>query len=188
LRIISGSLKGRQLTPVKGRRTRPTSDRTREALFNILGLGTVHDAVTLDLFAGTGALGIEALSRGARRAVFVDRDRQALKTLRRNIERCGLTSRSRIHHWDIQKNLNCLQPILQPFDLVFLDPPYQQDLIPKALSHLIRLAVLASSAILVAEHATEEVIQPPAGLTVTDQRTYGRTCLTFLTPSENAPE
>lgn len=188
MRIISGSLKGRQLTPLRGRHTRPTSDRTREALFNILGPGAINDIVILDLFAGTGALGIEALSRGARRAVFVDRDRQALNTLRRNIERCGLTSCSRIHNWDIQKNLNCLQPIRRPFDLVFLDPPYQQNLITSALSHLIQLQALTPSAIVVAEHAAKEIILPPHGLTVTDQRTYGRTALTFLMPSEDNPE
>ena len=188
MRIISGSLKGRQLTSVRGRHTRPTSDRTREALFNILGPGTINDTVILDLFAGTGALGIEALSRGARRAVFVDRDRQALNTLRRNIERCHLESATRIYQWDITKNLSCLNPIQQPFDLIFLDPPYHQNLILPALSHLIRLRALAPSAIVVAEHASKEIILPPHGLTVTDQRTYGRTALTFLTPPASTSE
>lgn len=180
MRIISGSLKGRKLVSVKGDRTRPTADRVREALFNILGPLPPGTRV-LDLFAGTGALGIEALSRGADLAVFVDRDPRPLSALRQNIDHCGLQERTRVFRWDITKNLNCLKPFTGQFDLVFLDPPYHNHLIPPALAGMLQFQVLSQGATIVAEHAADEDIQPPDGLIRDDRRTYGTTSLSFFT-------
>lgn len=179
MRIIGGTLKGRKLASVKGDRTRPTADRVREALFNILGPLPPGTRV-LDLFAGTGALGIEALSRGADLAVFVDRDPRPLATLRKNIDHCGLQAHTRVFRWDITKNLNCLKPFTRPFDLAFLDPPYHNQLIPPALAGLLRLQALSQGATIVAEHAADEDIPPPAGLIREDRRTYGQTSLSFF--------
>lgn len=179
MRIISGTLRGRKLSSVRGIRTRPTTDRVREALFNILGT-LAPETVVLDLFAGTGALGIEALSRGAERAVFVDRDSQPLAVLRKNIHHCGLQDRARVLRWDISKNLNCLKPYAYQFNLVFLDPPYHKTLVAPALTRLLRLQVLTERAIVVAEHAADESVQPPAGLICEDRRTYGQTSLSFF--------
>lgn len=187
MRIIAGNLKGRKLSPVKGLNTRPTADRVREALFNILGRRPV-DAVVLDLFAGTGALGIEALSRGARRAVFVDCTASALSVLHRNIESCRLQSLTRIIKWDITRDLNCLAGVADPFDLVFLDPPYHRAMIQASLVNLLRAGCLAAEALVVVEHDPREVFDPPAaGLACIDQRSYGKTRIAFLTSGPDKP-
>jgi 16S rRNA (guanine966-N2)-methyltransferase len=122
--------------------TRPTTDRIRESLFNILA-GSIQDRRVLDLFAGTGALGIEAISRGAASAVFVDQARAALAAIRRNIRDLGLDARTRIIHWDIRKNLNCLASDPQAFDLVFMDPPYETHAVAPALRALISSGAMA---------------------------------------------
>jgi 16S rRNA (guanine966-N2)-methyltransferase len=178
LRIISGYLKGRKLVAVPGLTTRPTADRVREALFNILG-SAPRGAAVLDLFAGTGALGIEALSRGARMAVFVDKDARALTALHKNIERCGLHSCAHVVRRDILKSLACLKGYSRVFSLVFLDPPYGRNMLPTTVERLIALEVLADEATLVAEHAGDELPEP-AGLTCFDRRRYGYTQLSFF--------
>ena len=180
MRIIGGSLRGRKLGSLRGRSIRPTSDRVREALFNILGSKPV-DATILDLFAGTGALGIEALSRGANRAVFIEKAGKTLNVLRKNIALCGLQACSRIIQWDIVKSLSCLQAYRRTFDLVFLDPPYQCGMIQPTLLNLMRCDALADGACIVVEHASQEDVAPVVpGLVWEDQRRYGRTKLTFL--------
>jgi 16S rRNA (guanine966-N2)-methyltransferase len=124
MRVIAGALRGRRLTAPTGReRTRPTSDRVREATFAMLG--DVHDASVLDLFAGTGALGIEALSRGAARAVFVERDRAALRALRTNLDSLGLAApRAQVRAGEALAALRAARRRGETYDLVFVDPPY----------------------------------------------------------------
>lgn len=178
MRIVSGHLRGRRLVAVPGRKTRPTADRVREAVFNILG-SAPRGAAVLDLFAGTGALGIEALSRGARMAVFVDTAPQAVAVLRKNVESCGLQDCARILRWDILKNMNCLKPYSRTFDLVFLDPPYGRNMLPVTLERLVVMDVLADGATLVAEHADDELPEA-AGLICYDRRRYGHTQLSFF--------
>lgn len=180
MRIISGDHKGRRLFSIRGMATRPTSDRVREALFNILG--TKPDgAQVLDLYAGTGALGIEALSRGANHAVFVDRSGQALTILRKNIAQCNLGESSRILQWDITKNLNCLKPYPQTFDLVFMDPPYHKHFVPLSLSHLSTSQCLKTTAMVVAEHETGETLEATSsGFQLERTRHYGQTTLSFF--------
>ncbi len=158
--------------------TRPTSDRIRESIFNILS-DLVRDAVVLDLFAGTGAMGIEALSRGARYAVFIEQNRDALATISQNIGKCSLENRSKIMRWDIVKNLNCLRNMQDPFTLVFMDPPYNQNMVEPALQNLIQSGSLAAGAVIAAEHTPEEMVQAQ-GLEITDQRRYGKTTVSFL--------
>jgi 16S rRNA (guanine966-N2)-methyltransferase len=180
VRVIGGSLKGRKLASVRGMAIRPTADRVREALFNILGPRPA-DAHVLDLFAGTGALGIEALSRGARQALFVDNAAQALKMLRKNIEICRLESRSRVVQWDIAKNLNMLHTYPHKFDLVLIDPPYDQGMIAPTLVHLAGSRSLAPGALIVVEHAPSERIDAvPAQLAPGNHRRYGQTQLSFF--------
>ena len=181
MRIIAGSLKGRKLAPFKGKRIRPTSDRLRESLFSILS-NRVQGGVVLDLFAGTGALGIEAFSRGAKTVCFIDRDPNAVALLRQNTETCEITERVSIIKWDIVKNLNCLQSIPLRFDLVFMDPPYRQSAISPTLAHLCRSRRLKRDAGLVIEHRMPErlpAIDPP--LYLREQRKYGKTLVSFLT-------
>jgi 16S rRNA (guanine966-N2)-methyltransferase len=180
LRIIGGQLRGKKLNPVRTAAVRPTSDRLREAVFNILA-GSIEGTVVLDLFAGTGALGIEALSRGSRKAVFIDHSRDAVALISRNLRLCRLENRSSVIRWDITKNLNCLHRDDQPYDLVFLDPPYDRGLIVPTLQILCRDRLLGSGAHLVVEHtASEGFSSAPESLLIADTRKYGKTLVSFL--------
>ena len=180
MRIIGGQLRGKRLSPVRAAAVRPTSDRLREAVFSILST-SIEGAVVLDLFAGTGALGIEALSRGARKAVFVDRNRDAIALISRNVQMCRLQGRSTVIRWDITRNLNCLVRAACSYDLVFLDPPYDRGLVRPTLQHLCQGRFLASDAHLVVEHSPSEAFTPPPdGLSIADTRKYGKTLVSFL--------
>lgn len=180
MRIISGSLRGRRLTAVRGMATRPTTDRTREALFNILGQ-TVADLKVLDLFAGTGALALEALSRGAESAVLVDNARAALDTIRKNIQACNLAASTRVFHWDLCRRLTCLKAYPHHFDLIFMDPPYGQHLADKTLIRLHDSGALAANALVVVEHHVDDHLDPqPDRFHLEDQRRYGKTLVSFI--------
>ena len=181
MRIIGGEFRGRKLLAVRGVKTRPTSDRIREAIFNILS-SKVRDAVVLDLFAGTGALGLEALSRGAHNAIFIESDKNSLSVIRRNVAAIGLEEQATIIKWDIQKNLGCLVVFAGRVNLVFMDPPYAGNLIEPTLSHLHTSGCLQPGALIIIEHSAKEVFcvdQNPYHLE--DQRTYGKTLVSFLT-------
>jgi 16S rRNA (guanine966-N2)-methyltransferase len=180
LRIIGGTLKGKKLYSVRDSSIRPTADKLRESIFNILSQ-RVSDAVVIDLFAGTGALGIEALSRGAESVLFVDNANGALSVLRRNIDSCALDQRANIIKWNIRQNLNCIKSKKQHFDLIFLDPPYDKNLIKPTLFNLDKSHSLKNGACIVVEHSLFETI--PADLfafDLLDQRKYGKTLVSFL--------
>lgn len=181
LRIISGSLRGKRLHSVRGRMTRPTSDRLRETIFNILSFRT-RGAIVLDLFAGTGAFGIEALSREGAFAVFVEKHRQALSVIKKNVCSCAYEDRTKIVKWDIKYNLNCLKSLpCLPFNLVFMDPPYNKNLIRPALGSLHAGRFLKKGARIIVEHSPLEPIpEDCAEYAVTDQRRYGKTLVSFL--------
>jgi 16S rRNA (guanine966-N2)-methyltransferase len=180
LRIIGGTLRGKKLHPFHGKGIRPTSDRTREAIFNILS-DRVPGAVVLDLFAGSGALGIEALSRGADMATFIDMAPAAVSLLEKNLRSCKLKARARIISWDIERNLNCLQSHDRPYNLIFLDPPYHKGMLLPTLSHLKTNRALIPDACLVLEHGSpDELPLPIADFGLLDQRRYGKTLVSFL--------
>jgi 16S rRNA (guanine966-N2)-methyltransferase len=180
VRVIGGRLRGRKLQTFKGSEVRPTADRVREALFNILGR-ELAGAYVLDLFSGTGALGIEALSRGAQKAVFVDNSARSLAVLRKNLEHCALQHCSRLIQWDIARNLACLKAYPDTFDMVFLDPPYNRGLVSMALQHLEASGCLAPEALLIAEHEAGMDLQiSSTQFACIDHRRYGRTGLTFF--------
>jgi 16S rRNA (guanine966-N2)-methyltransferase len=180
LRVISGTLKGRRLVAPVGLSTRPTADRIKESVFNILG-GSVQSRQVLDLFAGTGALGIEALSRGATHAVFIDQAKAALAAIRRNIDKLSLADRTRVIQWNILKDLNCLVSASATFDLVFMDPPYETHAVPPTLDALIGCGALAPGARIVIEHSIREPLASPVGsLTIADQRRFGKTLVSFM--------
>lgn len=181
MRIIGGQFRGKRLFAVSGRRVRPTADRLRESIFNIIA-AHVPDAVVLDLFAGTGAMGIEALSRGAGAAVFVENSREALAAITRNIHAVVLQQKAQILKWDITRNLNCIRRLPLRFGLVFMDPPYNQDMVRKGLHNLCRCDCLERDALVVVEHSILEPIpENLARLAVADERRYGKTLVTFLT-------
>jgi len=180
LRIIGGKFKGRKLRSVRGPRTRPTSGRTREAIFNIIAL-QVQGARVLDLFAGTGAFGVEALSRGAQSAVFIDISSHSLSVLRENLAAIPLENPTRAIRWDLTRDLNCLNSMPLAFDLVFMDPPYNKNMIAPALGHLRNSQSLESGARIIVEHSLLEPVEP--GLLpfeMVDRRKYGKTLVSFL--------
>jgi 16S rRNA (guanine(966)-N(2))-methyltransferase RsmD len=184
VRIIAGEFRGRRLLTPKGRSIRPTSDRVREALFNVIALHVVGSHV-LDLFAGTGALGLEALSRGAALAVFVDHDAEAVRLIGENIRLCGAHERARVLRRPILQALGTLakeRPDPGWFDLVFLDPPYGQDQVPAVLERLTELKLVATSALAVAEHHRLDAIPAACGSWQRiKERRYGDTVVSFFT-------
>ena len=178
MRIISGSARGRKLL-APGRRfgdlIRPTSDRAREAIFNILA-NKVVGARVLDLFAGTGALGLEALSRGAELAVFVDAQRSVIELIGRNIALCGFGERATVCHKDLAKGIAFLTSMQPPdrFDLAFLDPPYGGKFALQGLESLAEGNFLSAKAIVVLEDAAEAQYPEIMGsLACFDRRRYG---------------
>ena len=182
MRIIAGRHRGRPLTSPVGLTVRPTADRAREALFNLLAHGRFgprpiyEDALVLDAFAGTGALGLEALSRGARFATFFDRDPAARRTLAANVAALGETRRAAVLAADAVKPPRAGEPAT----LVFLDPPYGDGLAAPALQALDRAGWLAAGALVTVEVAAREAFDPPPGFTLLFERRYGAARLAFL--------
>jgi 16S rRNA (guanine966-N2)-methyltransferase len=189
MRVTGGKLRGRRLVAPENQLVRPTSDRTRQAIFNILdhrdfSIGfTVESAAVADLFAGTGALGIEALSRGARFCLLVDSDAESRALQRENVEELGLTGVTKIWRRDAAD----LGPLGSgaggPFDLVFLDPPYRKSLVEPTLASLRNGGWLSAQALLVIETAKGETFAHD-GFTQLDARNYGDTDIAFLTPAK----
>ncbi|HEX4614961.1 MAG TPA: 16S rRNA (guanine(966)-N(2))-methyltransferase RsmD [Stellaceae bacterium] len=183
MRIVAGRHRGRRLLAPPGETVRPTSDRAREALFNILSHGQLAaegipfaGTAVLDAFAGTGALGLEALSRGAAGVAFIEQDREALATLRRNIAALGEGAHARIFPGDATR------PPRAPsaYALVFLDPPYRSGHAAAALTALDAAGWLAPDALAVVELAAREDLALPAGFSLVDERVYGAARLLFL--------
>lgn len=180
LRVIAGDRRGKKLSSVSGLATRPTSSRVREAVFNMVS-NYVPNAVVLDLYAGTGILGIEALSRGARFALFVDNSRASLGIIRKNIAACRFENRSKVLEMDIESGFKCLRAQDEAFNLVFMDPPYNKGLILSTLRHLHDSNTLAAAALIVVEHAPEESPSTDMpGFHLQDQRKYGKTLVSFI--------
>ena len=184
MRIVSGQYKGKPIAAPQGHSTRPTSDRAREAVFNILEHApwapSLRQARVLDLFAGSGALGLEALSRGAAFCLFVETDEAARGAIRDNVEALHLFGCTRIHRRDAT-DLGPRPASAGPaFDLVFLDPPYAKGLGEKALAALAEEAWLAPGAVLVFERGDGEPDIAPAGYELIDERRYGAAKVLFL--------
>ena len=186
MRITGGKFGGRALIAPRDGRVRPTSDKVRQAIFNILhhndfGAGfSLESARAVDLFAGTGALGVEALSHGASFCLFVEDSAESRAIIRENVEALGLTGASKIWRRDATKLGPMAAGAGGPFDLVFLDPPYRKGLIVPALAGLREGGWLAGGAVLVAETAVDEDIPPTDGFTLLDERVYGDTRVLFL--------
>ncbi|MGE0565118.1 MAG: 16S rRNA (guanine(966)-N(2))-methyltransferase RsmD [Pseudolabrys sp.] len=181
MRVVGGTLRSRPIAGPKSDAIRPTADRLRESLFNILAHAygdPVSGARVLDLFAGTGALGIEALSRGAAFVLFVDDGADARALLRQNVEALGLGGTTRIFRRDATR-LGPAHPI-EPFDLVFLDPPYGKGLAEKALVSAREGDWLAPDALVVIEEKADAGFAAPAGFTELERRRYDDTEFTFL--------
>ena len=177
MRIIAGRAKGHSLVAPKGDTTRPALDRVKESIFAILF--NINDETVLDLFAGTGSMGLEAISRGAKSCVFVERDRAALESLVRNIEHCKFKNESIVLRGDVERAVE-KDLAGQSFDLIFCDPPYLKNLVNPNLERISRHLNLKENCRIVVEHHPKEPIGEIQGLALTDQRTYGQTLISFL--------
>jgi pantetheine-phosphate adenylyltransferase/16S rRNA (guanine(966)-N(2))-methyltransferase RsmD len=185
MRVIAGSAKGRRLKTGGGRATRPTADRVKEAMFSILGSRVdLAGAEVLDLFAGSGALGIEALSRGARHAVFVEERREVLRVLRDNLSACGFTARARVLPISAAPALRRLGRERFECEGVLLDPPYGQGLIAETLQQIVAAEILQPGAWVVVEHHLDEAPVLTGPLHLTQTRRYGKTGVTLLRVAE----
>jgi len=184
LRVIGGSARGRRLHTPRGLTVRPTSDKVKESLFNILSntLGSLDGCAVLDIFAGTGNLGIEALSRGAKNAVFIDSSRNSTALISQNLSLTGFADRSQVILKDFSQALGLLESAGRIFQLVFLDPPYQKGLIEKCLEQLQKSSIIDLETVVVAEFSSREDIADIHGcLQQIDKRIYGDTALAFFT-------
>ena len=184
MRIIAGERRGAKLEAVPGLNTRPTADRVKESLFNIIQMDIDSDTVVLDAFAGTGNLGLEALSRGAKQAVFVEKDAQALAVLRRNIQKCHFEDRAEIIAGDIFEIIPKLSG--RCFDLILLDPPYRKNLYESVISCITKYHLLGEYGILVSEcsKSTPFKWENNKNIHCYKSKSYGETVLSFFTQNE----
>ncbi|GFO69309.1 methyltransferase [Geomonas limicola] len=191
MRVIAGSARGRRLTAPKNMRVRPTADRVKEALFSILvsRLGEFDEMRVLDLFAGTGNLGIEALSRGAGYAVFVDAHRDSVQLIQKNLELTRLNAQAKVLHQDAPAALSWLARSEAPFHLIILDPPYHEGLAVRVLELLGESPLVDAGTTVVAEFAVQEEIPRSFGkLQESERRIYGDTALSFLTIADRGAQ
>jgi len=180
MRVITGSAKGRKLETVKGLKTRPTSDRVKESLFAILG-EKVTQGRFLDLYAGSGAVGIEALSRGAPAAIFIDNSRAAVQVIRRNLERVGLAELAEVHLVDVERAVSILAKRKLDFACIFLDPPYLSGKVVETLTAIDGYQLAGAETLVIAEHGRREELPALIGnLRLCRVQIYGDTALSFF--------
>lgn len=178
VRVISGSARGLKLNTPGDDRVRPTTDRVKESMFNIVQ-DWVYDSQVLDLFAGSGALGIEALSRGASQAVFCDNSLDSIKIIKSNIEKARVVDRSQIVSGDFKRCLRDMEAKNQSFDMIFVDPPYYKGLFEEVLDTIRACKILKKDGIVIVEHDAKRSIGQVEGLEVYKEKKYGITMLTF---------
>lgn len=176
MRIITGEYRGRRLHAPVDDKIRPTTDKVKEALFSIL-TGEIYDSNVLDLFAGTGSLGLEALSRGAKHCWFGDNSRESLRLLKENIAHCQANDKATVLAGDFRKVLGRIQ---EKMDIILLDPPYNQGMLPDCFEQIEALGILAEGGIVVAEHRREEMLPEQMGnLEKVKERKYGTVVLSI---------
>lgn len=177
MRVNAGNYKGKLLLSLEGNKTRPTSDKVRESIFNIINVKTGIEGRVLDLFAGTGALGIEALSRGASSAVFVDKNPDAVKIVKRNIS--FVKERTEVYNTDWKVAVRKLEG--RQFDTIFIDPPYALGIENQILTEIITKNLLDDDGIIIIEHSTDNNFEYDTSYFIGDRRAYSGTSVTFLT-------
>jgi 16S rRNA (guanine(966)-N(2))-methyltransferase RsmD len=186
MRIIAGALKGRRLVTPRGDTTRPTADQVRIALMDTL-MPRLPGARVLDLFAGAGGVGLEALSRGAAHATFVERDARAVAALRENVEALGVAALARVRRGDVLRELPALYRDGERYDVVFLDPPYEAGLVETTLQALAGGGLLQAEGLVIAQHFTKRAPAPTIGALATFRtRRFGETTLTFYRAAPGA--
>jgi 16S rRNA (guanine(966)-N(2))-methyltransferase RsmD len=185
VRVISGELRGRNLEQLVGMDIRPTSDRVKESLFNILGT-KLMDCTFLDLFAGTGGIGIEAYSRGAARIVFIDESANSIKVLRSNLDKLHISEKVEVYNTDYLAAINKLAYDNIKFDIIFIDPPYLKGYEQNALVQISECKVLSDDGIIIVEHdLTDKMPESAGNFILTRQKKYGKTMLSFYVSKED---
>ena len=177
LRVISGSAKGHKLKCIKGLNTRPTTDRVKESVFNII-ISYIYDSSVLDLFSGTGNLAIEALSRGAKSAVLVDNNPLCIKIINQNLEYTKLKSKAKVICEDV--NL-AVKKLKSKFDIIFIDAPYNKGYIIPVLNQIYNNDVLSDNGLIVVEREVKDEIADHIDFNIVREQNYGGTVVTFLT-------
>ncbi|WP_369902915.1 16S rRNA (guanine(966)-N(2))-methyltransferase RsmD [Bacillus manliponensis] len=179
MRVVSGKCKGHPLKAVPGNTTRPTTDKVKEAIFNIIG-PYFEGGLALDLFGGSGGLGIEALSRGIDKAIFVDRDGKAVKTIRQNLETCRLAEQAEVYRNDAERAIKALIKREVSFDLVLLDPPYKDQKIVSLILAIEQHGLLHEGSTIMAEHGVEITLpEMIGGLVKVREEDYGITAISI---------
>ena len=180
MRVISGTAKGTKLNSIEEMSTRPTLDRVKEALFNIVQT-KIEDSIVLDLFSGSGALGLESLSRGAKKAVLCDKSYEAIDIIKKNINKTHFEEKTKVLCMDYKK---CLSTIDEKFDLIFIDPPYKLDIAVNSAEIILDNNLLSPDGIIIIETDEEEreiqKIKKLSNIEIINLRTYGRVKLIFL--------
>lgn len=182
MRVISGTARGKKLSSLEGLETRPTLDRVKEALFNIIQFD-IKEANVLDLFSGSGAIAIEALSRGARNAVCSDSSSKAIRIINKNLEDTRLKDKAEVINKDYLQTLSELKNKSKKFDIVFLDPPYKSDYIEKSIENILKYDLLTKDGIIIAETDDEvkiEEIKKNKNIEIYDARKYGIVHIIFI--------
>lgn len=179
MRVIAGIAKGRKLQTIEGFNTRPTTDRIKETLFNMIAFD-LPNAEFLDLFSGSGAIGIEALSRGATQAVFVEADAKALQIVRDNLSHTKLEDKASVMPMSVSEALLALEKKNAAFDIIFMDPPYEAGLTEPTLTQILKGNLLKEDGYIIVERSSKIPLTPIAGLRVLREKEYRTTVLTFL--------
>ena len=177
MRVISGKARGTKLIGPEGLETRPTSDRIKESLFNMIGMD-LYDVCFLDIFSGSGAIGIEALSRGAKEATFIEQSKTAYKSIEANIKKTKLSQQSSILNMSVSKALNELG--YKNFNVIFMDPPYNKDMINHTLQLIIKNKLLLSGGYIIVERPTSYKIDDLEQLYLWKEKKYNMTTMSFL--------
>ncbi|OPJ56920.1 16S rRNA (guanine(966)-N(2))-methyltransferase RsmD [Alkalithermobacter paradoxus] len=184
MRVISGSVKGHRLKTPKSTDIRPTSDRVKESIFNIIN-NKVLDSFVLDLFCGTGSLGIECLSRGANMCTFVDNGKESINLLRENLKNTKFTDKSEVIFADAIGGINKLSVKRDRFDIIFMDPPYLKNLIVPALEEISKRELLEEDGIILVEHDIKDILpEKVENLVRYREKKYGNTNISFYEWSE----
>jgi 16S rRNA (guanine966-N2)-methyltransferase len=180
MRVISGSAKGRSLKAVPGMSTRPTTDKVKEAIFSMIG-PYFDGGIALDLFAGTGGLGIEALSRGMDKAIFIDIEKKSIETIQQNLTVSGLKEQAEVYRNDAERALKALAKRSIQFNLVFLDPPYRMKLTADLIGMMEQLGLLQNDTVIVVEHDSADTLPDLVGGLMQERRAeYGDTAVTIF--------
>lgn len=181
MRIIAGEAKNRKLKTRKGFDTRPTLESVKESLFSIIA-PYLEESIFLDLFSGSGSIALEAISRGAKRAVMIEKDSEALRYIIENIDSLGFTDRCRAYKNDVLRAIEILGKKGEKFDIIFMDPPYQDEICKKVLKEIEKANILKDDGLIICEHHLYENLEDEiAGFRKTDQRKYNKKILTFYT-------